>query len=765
MELNDGVRQLDAETKSKLVTGAGFWNTAECPQICMPSVKLSDGPNGMRVQDKRPSNLGMGASKPATCYPTASALACSFDEELIEEVGAHIGREAAAQGVSMLLGPGLNIKRSPLCGRNFEYFSEDTILSGKTAAAFVRGVQSTGVTACVKHFAVNCREHARMYFDGRADEQTLRETYLTGFEIAVKQGKAGAVMTAYNKLNGEYCNQNDYLLNGVLRGEWGFDGVVVSDWGGSHDPVKALKAGADLEMPICRMSAKAITAAVENGELDEAVLDSSVRRILNFSRASEYIARVPYNIEDHEQFARKVAEECLVLLKNESALPLKGDEKVALFGDFAKQPRYQGAGSSQVNPTRLESLLQHFKEYPSFVGFSKGYKRFGGYSRKLVKAAVKLANKADKLIVCIGLDERREAEGSDRTDLKISEVQVELLKALKSTGKKIIAVLTCGSSVETDWDEYADAVILAHLGGQAGAGAVFNALTGKVNPSGRLAETYPLKTGDEACAEVYNSSPYKTDFAEGMYVGYKYYTALNKPVKYPFGYGLSYTEFEYSDFAVEESGVRVKVKNTGEAAGATVVQIYVQAPRTNLVSGFAELKLFKKLYLNAGEQKEVFLAYDEYTLRIWNPTTKSYEIGAKYAISLRENAQTVIAEGMYDTKTPAPDCGAAQTYEEYYNSRITADDCGYKPFKGMTATGDMQVADLKYCKGITAKLFGYIAKRSKKSKDKMKAGMLDYLPVRTLMQFMNLNAVQAEGFLLMCNGRFFKGLGKLLKTK
>lgn len=762
MNHNDGVRQLDAKTKSKLVTGAGFWNTAECPQIGMPSVKLSDGPNGMRVQDKRPSNLGMGASKPATCYPTASALACSFDEELIQEVGAHIGREAAAQGVSMVLGPGLNIKRSPLCGRNFEYFSEDSILSGKMAAAFVRGVQSAGVTACVKHFAVNCREHARMYFDGRVDEQTLRETYLTGFEIAVKQGRAGAVMTAYNKLNGEYCNQNDYLLNGVLRGEWGFEGVVVSDWGGSHDPVKALKAGADLEMPVCRMSAKDIVHAVENGELDEAVLDSSVRRILNFARASEYIARVPYNIEEHERFARRVAEECLVLLKNESALPLKGGEKVALFGDFAKKPRCQGAGSSQVNPTKLESLLQYFKEYPSFVGFSKGYKRFGGKSRKLLNAAVKLANKADKLIVCIGLDERREAEGSDRTDLKINEAQVELLKALKATGKKIIAVLTCGSAVETDWDEYADSVILAHLGGQAGADAVFNALTGKVNPSGRLAETYPLKSGDEACAAVYSSSPFKTDFAEGMYVGYKYYNALNKPVKYPFGYGLSYTKFEYSDFAVEEDGVRVKVRNAGDTAGATVVQVYVQAPRSNLASGFAELKLFKKLYLNAGEQREVFLPYDEYTYRLWNPVTKRYEIGGKYAVSLRENARTVIAEGIYDTQTPAPDCGAAQTFEEYYNSHLTADDVGYEVYKGMTATADMQVADLKYCKGITAKLFGFIAKRSKKSKDKMKAGMLDYLPLRTLMQFMNLSAVQAEGFLLMCNGYFFKGLRKIL---
>ena len=765
MELDDGVKLLDKKIKAKLVTGAGFWNTAECPKLSMPSVKLSDGPNGMRVQDKRPSNLGLGASKPATCYPTSAALACSFDEELVTKVGEHIGKEAAAQGVSMLLGPGLNIKRSPLCGRNFEYFSEDSILSGKMAAAYVRGVQSTGVTACVKHFAVNSREYARMYFDGRVDEEALRETYLTGFEIAVKDGKTGAVMTAYNMLNGEYCNQNEYLLNGVLRGEWGFDGVVVSDWGGSHDPVKALKAGADLEMPSCKFSAKDIVTAIENGELDEKVLDKSVLRILNFARKSEDIARVPYNKKEHEDFACKVAEECLVLLKNEGVLPLKGDEKVALFGDFAKKPRYQGAGSSQVNPTNLKSLYGCFKEYPFFVGFSKGYKRFGGKSKKLINAAVRLAKKADKLIVCIGLDEQREAEGSDREDLKIGIGQVELLKALKATGKKIIVVLTCGSAVETDWDKYADGVILAHLLGQAGAGAIFNALTGKVNPSGRLAETYPLNSGDEACAAVYNSSPFKCDFAEGLYVGYKYYTALNKRVKYPFGYGLSYTQFDYSDFTVEESGVRVKIKNTGKVGGATVVQVYVQAPRTNLVSNFAELKLFKKVYLAAGELREVFLPYDDYTFRVWNPLNGSFEIGGKYGISLRENAQSVLFEGVYDTKLSAPELGEAQTFEEYFKSRITTDEVGYTPYKGMPATEDIQVADLKYCKGITAKLFGFIAKQSGKSKNKMKAGMLAYLPVRTLMQFMNLNAVQKEGFILMCNGKFFKGLGKLLKFK
>lgn len=717
----------------------------------------------MRVQDKRPSNLGLGGSKSATCYPTASALACSFDEELLEKVGEHIGKEAAAQGVSMLLGPSLNVKRSPLCGRNFEYFSEDTYLSGKMAAAFVRGVQVFGVTACVKHFAVNCREHARMYCDSRVDEQTLRETYLTAFEMAVKEGKAGAVMTAYNKVNGEYCNQNSYLLNGILRGEWGFDGVVVSDWGGSHNPVKALKSGADLEMPQCKMSAKEIEAAVSDGELDEKVLDGSVRRILNFAKRGDGIARVPYNIEEHNEFARKVAEECLVLLKNDGVLPLSGKEKVALFGDFAKNARYQGAGSSQVNPTRISNLCDCFKNYSNFAGFKKGYKRFGAKSKKLLNSAVRLAQKADRLVVVVGLDERREAEGSDRKDLKINENQIELLKALKKTGKKVIAVLVCGSAVETDWDEYADGVILAHLAGQAGAEAVYSALFGKVNPSGRLAETYPLKSGDEACAKIYDISPFKADCAEGMYIGYKYYNALNKSVKYPFGYGLSYTRFAYSDFAIEESGVKVKVKNIGDTAGATVLQFYVTAPRTNLVSPICELKLFKKVYLSAGEEKEVFIPYDDYTFRIWNPVSKAYEIGGKYGISLRENANQVISEGVYDTKLPTLDLGTAQTYEDYFNSRLTKDDCEYKPYKKMTATADMPVADLKYCKGVTAKLFGFIAKRSFKSKNKMKAGMLDYLPVRTLMQFMNLNSVQAEGFLLMCNGHFFKGAFKMLK--
>ncbi|MDE6373077.1 MAG: glycoside hydrolase family 3 protein, partial [Clostridia bacterium] len=394
------IKELDIKTKAGLLTGRGFWATAECAEIGLPSVKLSDGPHGMRVQVKRPNHLGMGSSLPATCFPTASATACTFNVGLCETLGKYIGVEAASFGVGMVLGPGLNIKRSPLCGRNFEYFSEDSYLSGKIAAAYVRGIQSTGVTACIKHFAVNGREYARMYCDSRVDEQTLRETYLTGFEIAVKEGGAGAVMSAYNKVNGVYCNQNEFLLKTVLRGEWGFDGLVVSDWGGSRGRAEAVKAGAALEMPYCGMSAAEIVNAVGSGDLDESAVDECVERICKFADKARRISVQPFDKAEHDEFARIVAEESAVLLKNDGgALPLKEGERVALIGDFAKYPRYQGAGSSQIVPTSLGNMLGAIKNSKlDFIGFAEGFERFGGENKRLLKRALKLAANADTVI-------------------------------------------------------------------------------------------------------------------------------------------------------------------------------------------------------------------------------------------------------------------------------------------------------------------------------------------------------------------------------
>lgn len=773
MRIKDGIKKLDIEQKASLVTGKSFWETCECSDIAMPSVRLSDGPHGLRVQRKDADHTGTSRSIPATCFPTASAAACSFDVNLCAQLGEHIGREAAFQGVSMLLGPGVNIKRSPLCGRNFEYYSEDSYLSGKLAAAFIKGVQSTGVTACVKHFAVNSREYARFYYDSRLDEQTLRETYLTAFEIAVKQGGVGAVMTSYNKLNGEPCNESTTLISTILRGQWGFNGLVVSDWGGSFNRVQALQAGADLEMPVCPISESEIVQAVKEGNLKESKVDEAVYRIREFAVKAQKIKRKEVDYSAHNDFARQVAEQSMVLLKNDNALPLKSGERVALFGDFAKKPRYQGAGSSRVNPTSLDNMLGAIKNSDlDLVGYAQGFTRSGKESKSLINKAAFLAEKADTLIVCLGLNERDEAEGIDRKKLSINSNQIKLINALSKQNKKLIAVLCCGSSVLTDWDKDVDALLLAHLGGQSQAAAAVNVLTGKVNPSGRLAESYPDSEGKEPCANIYSSHALKMDYAEGIYVGYKYYTAFDEKVKYPFGYGLSYTTFDYSDLSIDSTGVRLTVKNTGKTAGATVPQVYVKAPR-NLENSPFELKAFDKIYLNAGEAKEVFLPFDEYTFRVWDSESSHFVAGGVYEVSLNTDCTTSLfcAEVEINKDNLPLGCeyalfnGDKTSYADYYASHISEDIQPTAPRKGMTATLDMQAADLIYCKGVLAKAFGLIIKICKRSKEPTKAAMFDWLRLRSMLQFIKFNKAQTEGFLLACNGHFFKGIKKIISKK
>lgn len=774
MEIKQGIKELDIERKARLVTGASFWQTAECGDIAMPSARLSDGPHGLRVQVKEVDHTGVSRSLPATCFPTASATACSFDVGLCRKLGEYIGREAAWQGVSMLLGPGVNIKRSPLCGRNFEYYSEDAYLSGKLAAAFVKGVQSTGVTACVKHFAVNSREYARLYYDSRVDEATLRETYLTAFEIAIKEGGAGAVMTSYNKLNGVPCNADKALISDILRGQWGFDGVVVSDWGGSFNRVEALKAGADLEMPVCAFSQTEIVGAVKNGELSEDLVDQAVYRIREFAVKSQNIARKEVDYAAHNDFARYVIEQSIVLLKNDGgALPLKSGERVAVFGDFALNPRYQGAGSSKVNPTSLSNILGEIKKSClNFVGYARGFKRGGRLSNLLINKAVKLAKKADTLIVCLGLNERDEAEGIDRTTLQINPNQRLLLSALSKLNKNVVAVLCCGSSVLTDWDGGVNALLLAHLGGQSGAAAVVNALTGKVNPSGRLAESYLKCDGSEPCAEIYNSHALKMDYAEGIFVGYKYYSSQGVEVKYPFGYGLSYTTFEYSDFTADSRGVRFTVKNSGKTAGATVPQIYIKAPRPLQNSPY-ELKAFTKIFLQPDERKEVYLPFDEYAFRVWNSGKACFTAGGVYSVSLNSDANTKLFEAQVEiteADTPSgcqyglPDNGAT-SYKDYFASHLSEDLQPTPPHKGMEATLEMQAADLRYCRGVLAKALGLIIKIYKRSKEPTKAAMFEWLRLRSLLQFIGFNEAQKQGFLLACNGHFFKGIKSIIFKK
>ncbi len=768
MDVKMGIRKLDISVKSRLLTGSAFWRTAECADIGMEAVTVSDGPHGLRVQDKMPNHLGMGTSHPSTCFPTAAAMACSWDTKLGEELGERLGAEAAVMGVSMVLGPGLNTKRSPLCGRNFEYFSEDPYLSGKFAAAYVRGIQKNGTAACIKHFAVNSRERGRMVYDCVIDEQTLRESYLTSFEIAVKEGKPAAVMTAYNKINGVYCNGNERLVNGILRGEWGFDGLVVSDWGGTFDKVASVKSGVDLEMPRCDFSAKEIEDAVERGELDERIVDKSIERQQAFSAAAQRVEPRPVDWAAHSDFAARCAENSIVLLKNDAnALPLSCSEKVAVIGDFAANARYQGAGSSLVNPTKVTGVLDAIKASQlNFIGFERGFKRDGDKSRRLATRAVKLAKRADTVVLCLGLGEGSELESCDRTTLNLPQNQTDLLAILSGLGKKIVVLLSCGGVVDTSWDEKCSALVHCFLSGQSGGTAAVRVLTGEVNPSGRLTESFPEKLSDVPCAEIYNQYPYKMDYAEGIYVGYKYYGATGARVKYPFGYGLSYTTFSCSDFSLSEEGVRLMVENTGDRDGATVVQMYITAPRPELEKSPPELKGFEKVFLRAGEKKSVFIPFDKYSFRVWNIDKARWCEGGVYTVSIGFNSADMLFTAKIDRGGATERGKAPQSYKQYFDSRISPVQPKVKHKKGsLEATVMTEIYDLKYCKGFVARLFSFIASLYSRSKDEILSNSMTHLPIRFILLFMHYNEVQVQGFIDACNGKFWSGIKKIILKK
>ncbi|MCL2486404.1 MAG: glycoside hydrolase family 3 protein, partial [Oscillospiraceae bacterium] len=545
MDIKEIVKQLTLEEKASLMSGKDFWTTQEIERLDVPSIFLADGPHGVRRQAVAADHLGLNESLKATCFPTAAAVANSWDTALAEELGARLGNEARAQGVSVVLGPGLNIKRSPLCGRNFEYFSEDPYLSGKMAAGYVRGIQSNGISACIKHFAANNQETRRMVSDSIIDGRTLREIYLTAFEIAVKEGGAKAVMTSYNKINGDYTNENTHLLRKILRGEWEFGGAIVTDWGGSNDRVAGLAAGSDLEMPTAGGETdREIIKAVNDGLIGEDILDEAVGRLLTLV-FDTYIETHDgeFDKDEHHAFALKAAEESIVLLKNDDAiLPLKAGTKVLVAGDFAKNPRYQGAGSSIVNPTRLDTVVDSIGDYGlEVVGYRPGFIRYGKKSAKLIKRAVRKSKKADAVLLFAGLDEITESEGLDRKNINLPQNQLDLIEALYKKGKKVVVILSCGGVVDTSFADKCAAVLHASLGGQAGAGAALNVVCGRVNPSGKLAESYIGDYNDCPISGNYPGLNNTAEYREGVFVGYRYYTSSGVKPRFPFGFGLSYT--------------------------------------------------------------------------------------------------------------------------------------------------------------------------------------------------------------------------------
>lgn len=788
MKYGDIISKMTLEEKAAILSGKTVWQTREIERLGIPSLFLSDGPHGIRKQAGAGDHLGLNASLPATCFPTAATVANSWNEELGEALGQALGEEAHALGVDVLLGPGLNIKRSPLCGRNFEYFSEDPYLSGKMAAAYIKGIQSQGVYACPKHFAVNSQELRRMAMDAIVDERTLREIYLTGFEIAVKEGGAKAIMTSYNQVNGAYANENVHLLKDVLREEWKFDGLIVTDWGGSNDHVKGVAAGSNLEMPAPGLdSARQIIRAVEEGRLSMDEVDFCVDGIVTAAmEAKERRNHMPdsgFDQNIHHQLARQAAAESAVLLKNvDHLLPLLPGSKVALIGDFAFAPRYQGAGSSVVNPTKLETMAELIKEYDlQIVGMAQGYIRSGEPNDALRKEALDLAKEADIVLYCFGLDEISESEGLDRNHMRIPQNQIELLEALSKVNGQIVGVISAGSAIEMPWHSCCKSILNGYLTGQAGAGAMLDLLTGKENPSGRLNETYPVRYEDTPAFRNFPSTERTAEYREGIYVGYRYYDTAKVRVQYPFGYGLSYTDFSYSDLEIDDTGVSFLLTNSGEKDGAEVAQLYVGLPESMVFRPEKELKGFAKIFLKAGETRKVQIPFDDKTFRFWNRENGRWETETgQYHIMVGTCVADIRLEGTIFIKGDMENAHyRKETLPSYYSGLVQ--QVGEQEFETLLGrpipiakwSGNLDANDaicqMYYAKSRIARLvYRILTERKRKSEE---TGVPDLntlfiynMPFRGIAK-MTGGAVSMDmvnGIVEAVNGHFFRGIGRVI---
>ncbi|HEY9075107.1 MAG TPA: glycoside hydrolase family 3 C-terminal domain-containing protein [Anaerolineaceae bacterium] len=629
------MNRMTLEEKAALCTGAGAWTTTPIERLDVPELMVSDGPHGVR-HPKDPASMA-SESIPATCFPTASSLASTWDVDLLREMGQALAEECIALGVDVLLGPGNNIKRTPLNGRNFEYFSEDPFLAGEMASALIQGVQSRGVGTSLKHYAVNNQEFQRFSISAEVDERTLREIYLAGFERAVKQANPWTVMCSYNRINGVYGSEQRHLLTEILKGEWGFDGFVVSDWGAVHDRVAALKAGLDLEMPGPKeRRVKAVIEAVRSGDLDETVLDEAVRRILQIVfKAAETPKGKPFDIDAHHALARRIAAEGMVLLKNNGVLPLQNVQQVAVIGRSAETAHYQGGGSSHINPTRVDVPFKELKQQLEHaeLTYAPGYPADDSFDQGLIDGAVAAAQAADVALLYIALPTSKESEGYDRTDLDLTVQQVALIKAVAKVQPKTVVILNNGSAVVmSEWIDDVAAVLEAWMMGQAGGGAIADVLTGKVNPGGKLAETFPLKLSDTPAYINYPGENGKVRYGEGLFVGYRYYDARQVPVLFPFGYGGSYTTFAYSNLRLSAEKFRdidgvtvsVDITNTGKVAGKEIVQVYVHDRAASLVRPQKELKGFAKVALEPGETKTVSVNLDFRAFAFYHPGHKCW---------------------------------------------------------------------------------------------------------------------------------------------
>lgn len=679
MDIKSVISQMTLEEKASMCSGADHWRTKSIERLGIPSIMMADGPHGLRLQAQGGDHLGMTKSKPSTCYPTIATLACSWDRDLARKVGAALGNECQSEGISILLAPGVNLKRTPLCGRNFEYFSEDPYLTSQLATPYIHGVQSQGVGTSLKHFAANNQEYKRYLVDSVIDERTLRELYLSSFEEAVRQSQPWTVMCAYNRLNGTYCSEHHSLLTDILKNEWGHEGFVVSDWGAVNERAIGLAAGLELEMPPGSYEGdKTIVQAVRNGSLAESVLDKAVERLLNmiFKAVSNRKTGNTFDMDAHHMLAREVARESMVLLKNENQiLPLKKEGTLAVIGAFAESPRFQGGGSSHVVPTRVDNALSEIKKIagPNLnVLYAEGYKLDSSEGRyvknpfksvsdnpddDLINYAKEVAAKSETAIIFAGLPESYETEGTDRKHLEIPDGQRKLITAVSEVQKNVVVVLFNGAPIEMPWLDQVQGVLEGYLGGQASGGAVADLLFGEANPCGKLAETFPAKLKDTPCYLNVTGDERKVHYSEGLFIGYRHYDAKEIEPLFPFGFGLSYTQFEYTGISTDKKKmsdretltVRVTVKNIGGMAGKEIVQLYVRDVKSSVIRPQKELKGFEKVYLQPGEEKTITFELSKRAFSYYNVDIKDWCVeGGEYEILAGKSSREIVLKETVD---------------------------------------------------------------------------------------------------------------------
>lgn len=801
------VSKMSLEQKAAFVSGYDYWHLEEALELGLPKIMITDGPHGLRKQkgkdyvepegaEKSKGGIGLGNSVPTTCFPPAATSSCSWDPDLLYKAGEAMGQECLKEKVSTILGPGTNIKRSPVCGRNFEYFSEDPLLAGKLSAGIINGVQSKGVGTSLKHFACNSQEAFRMVLNEVIDERTMRETYFPAFEIAVKEAQPWTIMNSYNRINGTYASQNHWMQEEVLRGEWGFQGLLVTDWGASVDRIPGLKAGTDLEMPTSGpLNTKRIIEAVNNGDLDEAILDKRVDTVVDLIIKSKPALEKEHTFdkEAHHKIAQKIAEGSMVLLKNDDKiLPLKDGQKVAIIGEMAKAPRFQGAGSSVINPTMLSNAFDELSELGVNLTYSQGYyksaptkkdKKIRLSDEQLVANACEVAKNADVAVVFVGLTEEFEGEGYDRETIEMPANHNALVSAVAAANPNTVVVLAGGSVVLMPWLSEVKGLLNSGLGGQASGAAVANLLTGKVNPSGKTSETYPTSFEVNPTFGNYPGGPVTSEHRESVFIGYKYYDAANLDVVFPFGYGLSYTTFEYSDIKVSADSIKdtdtvkvcFKITNTGDVDGAEIAELYVADKESTIYRPVKELRAFKKVFIKAGETVDVEMELDKRAFAFYNVILGDWHVETgEFDIMIGASSRdiklcaTIKVESTVDAEIP----DYRETAPNYYNdvTAITRDDFA-KVFE--TANGELPSQEIDKNKKIDiycclndarhtkwgGRLCGLIEKimsgmgSDANGDGKMLAAMATQIPVRNFiaMSMGAFSPAQAEGLLMMLN--------------